>query len=157
MSAEEGQETQEGKEAQDELPRGWARKESKSRPGKFYFFNASTRETSWERPTAESVAPSPKRQKSKHEVEEVRVRHLLCKHKDSRNPSSWRTETITITREEAEDELRGIRERIVEEARDSSAESASGEKSSRAGACPSSVTPIIAYIGSSHWSADDMT
>ena len=32
------------------LPPGWLKKESKSKPGSFYYFNPSTRQTSWYRP-----------------------------------------------------------------------------------------------------------
>ena len=46
---------------------------------------------------------------------EVRVLHILKKHKDSRRPSSWRVEKITQTREEAREELEGLVEILQEE------------------------------------------
>ncbi|KAL7567804.1 hypothetical protein ACA910_000556 [Epithemia clementina (nom. ined.)] len=48
---------------------------------------------------------------------QVRVLHILKKHKDSRRPSSWRTNNkpITITREEAIDELKGLLDILREE------------------------------------------
>mmetsp|Transcript_17410 Transcript_17410/g.32170 ORF Transcript_17410/g.32170 Transcript_17410/m.32170 type:complete len:275 (+) Transcript_17410:555-1379(+) len=46
---------------------------------------------------------------------EVRVLHILKKHKDSRRPSSWRTPKITQTKEEAHEELQGLLEILQEE------------------------------------------
>mmetsp|Transcript_12532 Transcript_12532/g.34771 ORF Transcript_12532/g.34771 Transcript_12532/m.34771 type:complete len:276 (-) Transcript_12532:15-842(-) len=48
---------------------------------------------------------------------EVRVLHILRKHKDSRRPSSWRTNNkpITITRDEAVEELNGLLEILHDE------------------------------------------
>ncbi|KAA8497559.1 Peptidyl-prolyl cis-trans isomerase NIMA-interacting 1 [Porphyridium purpureum] len=47
----------------------------------------------------------------------IRVRHLLVKHRDSRNPSSWKNEHITISKDEAEDQLR----MYIDELRDAEA------------------------------------
>lgn len=44
---------------------------------------------------------------------EVRVRHLLVKHKDVRRPSSWKSPVITRTREEAIAMIEEFRQRIV--------------------------------------------
>lgn len=38
----------------------------------------------------------------------VRILHILKKHKDARRPSSWRRSQITITKEEAIEELQGL-------------------------------------------------
>jgi len=46
---------------------------------------------------------------------EVRVLHILKKHKNSRRPSSWRQAKITQTVEEAKEELEGILEILQEE------------------------------------------
>ncbi|CAJ1932234.1 unnamed protein product [Cylindrotheca closterium] len=46
---------------------------------------------------------------------EVRVLHILKKHKGSRRPSSWRQPKITSTKEEATEELLGLLEIITEE------------------------------------------
>ncbi|CAH1786303.1 unnamed protein product [Owenia fusiformis] len=78
------------------LPVGWEEKISNS-TGKKYYFNTSTKESQWEPPMA---------------GEKVRCSHILVKHKDSRRPSSWREETITITKEEALEKLTGLFERI---------------------------------------------
>ncbi|KAG7373244.1 parvulin-like peptidyl-prolyl isomerase [Nitzschia inconspicua] len=47
---------------------------------------------------------------------EVRVLHILKKHKGSRRPSSWRNPKITATKEEAHEELQGLLEILQEEA-----------------------------------------
>ncbi len=44
---------------------------------------------------------------------QVRCQHLLVKHSGSRNPSSWKSKTITRTKAEALQILAGHRERIV--------------------------------------------
>jgi hypothetical protein len=43
----------------------------------------------------------------------IRCSHLLVKHRDSRRPSSWREATITRTKEEAREILRGHQQRII--------------------------------------------
>jgi peptidyl-prolyl cis-trans isomerase NIMA-interacting 1 len=45
---------------------------------------------------------------------EVRVLHILKKHKDSRRPSSWRQPKITQSLEEAREELKGLLEILLE-------------------------------------------
>lgn len=45
---------------------------------------------------------------------QVRVLHILRKHKDARRPSSWRQSVITIPREQAAEELRGLQELLRE-------------------------------------------
>eukprot|EP00977_Amphora_coffeiformis_P003319 scaffold618_cov175-Amphora_coffeaeformis.AAC.1 len=49
---------------------------------------------------------------------EVRVLHILKKHKDSKRPASWRSNNkpITITREEAIEELEGLLEILRDDA-----------------------------------------
>ena len=54
--------------------------------------------------------------------EQVRVRHLLIKHKDSRRPASWRSDNITITKEEARSQLTSLRTTIWEGAPSGDAE-----------------------------------
>eukprot|EP01111_Echinosteliopsis_oligospora_P007096 TRINITY_DN2170_c0_g1_i1.p1 TRINITY_DN2170_c0_g1~~TRINITY_DN2170_c0_g1_i1.p1 ORF type:complete len:252 (-),score=50.63 TRINITY_DN2170_c0_g1_i1:47-754(-) len=46
-------------------------------------------------------------------LSEVRCRHLLVKHRDSRRPSSWKSEKITRTKEEAIDMVTQYRQRIT--------------------------------------------
>jgi len=42
----------------------------------------------------------------------IRCSHLLVKHRESRRPSSWRENTITRTKEEAIEILKGYEQRI---------------------------------------------
>jgi peptidyl-prolyl cis-trans isomerase NIMA-interacting 1 len=79
------------------LPAGWSQKESKSHPGRFFYINNSTGETTWDRPTAAADAG-----------QQVRVFHILRKHRGSRRPSSWRQETITQSIEEATEQINSI-------------------------------------------------
>merc|ERR1712187_1086298 len=43
----------------------------------------------------------------------VQASHLLVKHRDSRRPSSWRQDNLTISKEEALSILKGYRAKIV--------------------------------------------
>jgi len=49
----------------------------------------------------------------KTELREVRCRHLLVKHKDSRNPSSWKQNKITRSKEEAKKIMKGYLKEIL--------------------------------------------
>ena len=97
------------------LPLGWEVRWSisKNLP---YFFNPTLKESKWEPPNGSDAdalrayihanfqpsAPTGK----------IRAAHLLVKHKDSRRPSSWRTENITRTKEEAREILEIYEARI---------------------------------------------
>lgn len=76
-----------------------------------------------EAPAATSIPPeqqhTAKRPKhsSSGEPKEVRVLHILKKHKGSRRPSSWRNPNITSTAEEAKAELQGLVE-VLQEVKD---------------------------------------
>merc|ERR1711953_1072802 len=91
-------------EAMDDLPEGWITKMSRSsdRP---YYVNKWTNKSQWDRPTKPAQKPSA--------VEEVQCSHLLVKHRDSRNPKSWRNPNITISKEEALDQLRKYNDMIT--------------------------------------------
>ena len=81
------------------MPPGWVEKFSEKR-GLPYYVNSSTGESVWEKPE-----PMP--------TDAVQCAHILVKHTGSRRPSSWRCPTVTLTKEEALDKLRKIRESIV--------------------------------------------
>jgi len=83
----------------DELPPGWTKMESKSRPGMYYYYNPSTAESLWEKPSMASTRTAT-------------ASHILVKHRGSRNPTSWKEKNITRTKEEAIDILSQLRERI---------------------------------------------
>lgn len=97
------------------LPLGWEVRwsNSKNLP---YFFNPTLKESKWEPPNGSDAdalrayihanfqpsAPAGK----------IRAAHLLVKHKDSRRPSSWKSENITRTKEEGREMLEGYEKRI---------------------------------------------
>ena len=56
--------------------------------------------------------------KSKREVSQVRCLHILRKHAGSKRPKSWRNPKITVSKEDAIEELQGIMEVLQEEAGD---------------------------------------
>ncbi|EGD82003.1 peptidylprolyl cis/trans isomerase [Salpingoeca rosetta] len=83
------------------LPPNWVERMSRSR-GVKYYFNVKTKESRWERPEPEQ------------EKKTVTASHILCKHRDSRRPSSWREQNITRTKEEAIDIIKKHRQDIVD-------------------------------------------
>jgi len=101
------------------LDRHWVVRESSRKPGVQYYFNTATGETSWDRPklvkrgSGDGVESSSDKKRNKKDGDSasgphVRVLHILCKHCDSRNPSSWRSEQITLTKEAAQQEIEAI-------------------------------------------------
>ena len=66
--------------------------------GKEYFLNIYTKESQWDPPTEAAERNSDKVQSS----------HLLVKHRDSRRPSNYKGETITRSKEEAIELLKGM-------------------------------------------------
>ena len=73
--------------------------------GQSYFVNKYTKQSQWDRPTEAAKPPS--------QDDKVQASHLLVKHKYSRRPSSWREDTITRSKEEALEILKGYREQIT--------------------------------------------
>uniref|UniRef100_A0A0K0FIG6 Peptidyl-prolyl cis-trans isomerase n=1 Tax=Strongyloides venezuelensis TaxID=75913 RepID=A0A0K0FIG6_STRVS len=88
------------------LPKGWEKRMSTSR-GREYYINRATGQSQWTRPT-----PSDKSEETSSVPSSVHCYHLLVKHRDSRRPSSWRSEKITRTKEEAIDILKKYRDEI---------------------------------------------
>eukprot|EP00009_Paramoeba_aestuarina_P003377 CAMPEP_0201521680 /NCGR_PEP_ID=MMETSP0161_2-20130828/15582_1 /ASSEMBLY_ACC=CAM_ASM_000251 /TAXON_ID=180227 /ORGANISM="Neoparamoeba aestuarina, Strain SoJaBio B1-5/56/2" /LENGTH=147 /DNA_ID=CAMNT_0047920361 /DNA_START=83 /DNA_END=526 /DNA_ORIENTATION=- len=78
-----------------DLPEGWSENVSK-KTGKTYYYNSATGESQWEKPDASKV----------------RASHLLVKHVESRNPSSWKEKTITRSKADAIEILKGHRAKI---------------------------------------------
>ncbi|KAJ3102840.1 Peptidyl-prolyl cis-trans isomerase NIMA-interacting protein 1 [Physocladia obscura] len=72
----------------------WEERWSKSR-NRVYYFNRTTNESVWEKPTGFSGPPAAAPEGK------VRASHLLVKHAESRRPSSWREQNITRSLEEA--------------------------------------------------------
>lgn len=44
----------------EELPKGWIRKESKTRPNNFYYFNTKTGKTQWQSPVDDVKVTKPR-------------------------------------------------------------------------------------------------
>ncbi len=98
-------------------PAPWVVQHSRSQAGCFYFYNPNTGVSQWERPIADprlqargaasSSAPSSS---APHPSGTVTASHILIKHRDSRNPYSWRDKErkITKTKEEAIRQLQQI-------------------------------------------------
>jgi peptidyl-prolyl cis-trans isomerase NIMA-interacting 1 len=89
-----------------DLPPGWTQRESKSHPGKLYYVNAKTGQTTWDRPIAGA-------DDGDDAVDEVQVLHILKKHNQSRRPSSWRVPNITQSKEVAIQQVQEIRQSLL--------------------------------------------
>merc|ERR1711992_203280 len=87
-----------------DVPEGWEERVSRS-TGQSYYVNKYTKQSQWETPT-EPAKPAS-------EDDKVQASHPLVKHRDSRRPSSWRQDNITISKEEALSILKGYRAKIV--------------------------------------------
>jgi NIMA-interacting peptidyl-prolyl cis-trans isomerase 1 len=74
-----------------------------------YYFNTETSESVWEKPEGVDIKPLS----SEPGGGTIRASHLLVKHKDSRNPSSWKSPSITRSKEEAMEMILGNREFIA--------------------------------------------
>jgi NIMA-interacting peptidyl-prolyl cis-trans isomerase 1 len=95
-----------------------------------YFFNSESNTSSWDPPsgfTEEQIAKLPGAAQylsrsggtasgGAAAPGQVRASHLLVKHRDSRNPSSWKEKQITRTKEEAIEILRGYQAEINNDA-----------------------------------------
>lgn len=90
----------------EELPAGWEKRTSRS-SGQVYYLNCYTKESQWDTPT------KPAEPSSSTGPDKVTCSHLLVKHNESRRPSSWRSDNITRTKDEALDILLSYREQIV--------------------------------------------
>lgn len=95
--------------------------------GEPYYFNIYTCKSQWHRPTkpaapvtssmtsseeSESLkrrhsSEGEREKESKKPESKIQCSHILVKHKDSRRPSSWRTEKITRTKEDALELIKG--------------------------------------------------
>lgn len=155
-----GAEQQLSKDPPPPLPRGWIKKQSRSGPDYFYYYNMETGVSTWDPPVdntiknaeevadrlmgavggaggatnnsasapsrkhaQESTASEDRRETKRPRKEdsasstpkEVRVLHILKKHRGSKRPASWRNPKITQTKEEAHEELEGLLEILQEE------------------------------------------
>lgn len=97
------------------LPEGWEVCLSRSR-NLPYYYNSETSQSLWEPPTGSNV-DLLKEYLQTHfghtkGSEKIRASHLLVKHRDSRRPSSWKSSSITRTKEEAKSIILGHEARI---------------------------------------------
>ncbi|CAK5043584.1 unnamed protein product [Meloidogyne enterolobii] len=87
------------------LPKGWEKRLSRS-SDREYYFNVLTQKSQWDRPIkdAQELAKEPTK---------VRCFHILVKHEGSRNPSSWRSEKIIRSKEDAKVTLEAYRDELL--------------------------------------------
>jgi len=125
--------TRKRKAEEEPLPRGWEKKESRSKPG-LYYYQHEDGITQFERPTSRSKDPlaaaNERDQRRKIEAEkkeanklperavqkgEARVWHILKKHRDffGKPGSSWRQKNITWSKKEATDALMAIKIKLL--------------------------------------------
>eukprot|EP01091_Cochliopodium_minus_P006702 TRINITY_DN16702_c0_g1_i1.p1 TRINITY_DN16702_c0_g1~~TRINITY_DN16702_c0_g1_i1.p1 ORF type:complete len:178 (-),score=49.56 TRINITY_DN16702_c0_g1_i1:95-628(-) len=112
--------------SEEDLPKDWIKKESKSRKGKFFYYNTKTNTSTWDKPTDENETSNDKKKKKKREdkeekrdnkkrEEEIRASHILIKHNKSRNPTSHKESNITRDESAAKEILEEIIKQIKEE------------------------------------------
>ncbi|KAF9549580.1 hypothetical protein EC957_003532 [Mortierella hygrophila] len=112
------------------LPNDWELRWSRSR-NLPYFYNRTSTESRWQAPDGvdpsvilafqkdyqtqqqqQEDAAAETRAEKADSPRRVRVSHLLVKHTESRRPSSWREPTITRTKDEALERLKGFQSKI---------------------------------------------
>merc|ERR1740122_340850 len=118
---------------EEKLPPGWQKKESRSKPGLFYYQHESGY-TQFEQPSSHAKDPlsamaelAERRRKEAEKKEaaalptravhhgEVRAWHIMKKHRDffGKPASSWRQKEITWTKKEAKSALDTIRFKLI--------------------------------------------
>ncbi|KAE9416810.1 unnamed protein product [Angiostrongylus costaricensis] len=80
------------------LPSGWEKRMSRTN-NQEYYYNQATGRSQWERPTEPAFGKGS-------DLTQVRAAHLLVKHAGSRRPSSWRSDNITRSKEDARNILK---------------------------------------------------
>ncbi|SCU79269.1 LAMI_0A08042g1_1 [Lachancea mirantina] len=93
------------------LPAPWTVRFSKSKRRE-YFYNPENKQSQWEEP--EDTDHAQLKQYLAENPVKVRCLQLLIKHKDSRRPASHRTDPITISKDEALEELAACQKRIAQ-------------------------------------------
>lgn len=90
------------------LPQDWVLRESKDYPGRVYYYNKATHESTWIRPVIYShilkTDPNYKWPPL------VYVSHILIKHVDSENTETWKKKPISRTRSQANEKILRIKE-----------------------------------------------
>ncbi|KAI5298012.1 hypothetical protein KEM55_003928, partial [Ascosphaera atra] len=103
------------------LPAGWEVRHSNSK-NLPYYYNATLKQSRWEPPEGSDTETLKKYMAEHHSARmlnaastpqgKIRASHLLVKHSGSRRPSSWREATITRSKEEAIEIIKGYEQRI---------------------------------------------
>jgi len=120
-----------GGEEEEPLPPGWEKKESRSKPGLFYYQHEGSF-TQFERPTSRArdplamAAELSKRRRLEAELskekalpdracseDEVRLWHIVKKHKDffGKSAKSWRCKEISLTKKEVSAALQKLKDK----------------------------------------------
>lgn len=94
------------------LPKPWTVRYSRSHKRE-YFFDPETKQSVWEAP--ENTDQAKLGAYLNNHPLRVRCLHLLIKHSGSRRPASHRSENITLSKEDAIEELQKLRDEIVNE------------------------------------------
>lgn len=91
------------------LPGPWTVRYSRSKKRE-YFFNPENKESQWEAPEGSDEDKLHKYM----ELHPLRVRclHLLIKHAGSRRPASHKSENITLSKEDANKELKAYQDKL---------------------------------------------
>jgi len=77
-----------------------------------YFHDPDLKVSKWEPPARSDAKKLRAYVTAKFYAGKISAAHLLVKHKDSRNPHSWREKDVTRTKEEARSILEGFEKRI---------------------------------------------
>lgn len=94
----------------NKLPQDWVLRESKDYPGRVYYYNKATHESTWIRPVIYShilkTDPNFKWPPL------VYVSHILIKHVGSADAETWKKNSITRTRDEAYQKVLNIKSHL---------------------------------------------
>ncbi|CAI5441163.1 unnamed protein product [Caenorhabditis angaria] len=86
------------------LPAGWEKRMSRT-SDHAYYYNSATGRSQWERPEDSAFGKGS-------DLQKVRALHILVKHAGSRNPSSWRSDNITRSKDDAINIINGYIEQL---------------------------------------------
>jgi NIMA-interacting peptidyl-prolyl cis-trans isomerase 1 len=89
-----------------ELPPEWEIRESKSYPGRVFYHNRSTHQSTWIRPVPYAGASS-------EWPPVVCVSHILVKHLESSDTTTWKPKAISRSKENAKTKILNIRDDLT--------------------------------------------
>lgn len=94
------------------LPPDWTLRESKDYPGRVYYYNKSTHESTWIRPNI--YTHIYKSDPNFKWPPLVYVSHILVKHTESKNLETWKRNGVTRSKEEARQKILKIQEALAQ-------------------------------------------